>query len=186
MAVTAGGDEGHQALLDHLVTSRLAGGVATGARWSLDNCRRLLSGDPDYTFGLSDWRDASYPDVLEAVRAAGGTRLGDEGVEESEGSYIDPSATLAGIRAHHDAVATFLAAGGGRVVLATGHPFALLAHYGALARALAAGALGLALPGHFKARCEVHICSLADLARGGDGRSGRCRKRSGSLAGAIS
>jgi hypothetical protein len=46
--------------------------------------------------------------------------------------------------------------------------------------------LALAPPGHFKARCEVHICSLADLARGGDGRSGRCRKRSGSLAGAIS
>ena len=44
----------------------------------------------------------------------------------------------------------------------------------------------LALPGHFKARCGVHICSLTDLARGGDGRSGRCRKRSGSLAGAIS
>ena len=130
-----GDEDGLQGLGEHLVATRLAGAVATGARWSLDNCRRLVSGDPDYTFGLSDWRDASYHEVVEAVRAAGGTRLGlDE--EAPDDGYIDPAAALAGIRAHRDCLAEFVASGGGRVLVATGHPFALLPHYGALARAL--------------------------------------------------
>ncbi|MDP9070756.1 MAG: phosphatase [Actinomycetota bacterium] len=131
-----GSDNGEGALLDHLVAAGLAGPVATGARWSLDNCGRLVAGDPDYTFGLSDWRDATYQEVVAAVRAAGGTRLGLSEDDPDEG-YIDPPATLAGIRAHRNALAEFVAAGGGRVLLATGHPFALLPHYGALARALA-------------------------------------------------
>src|SRR3712207_3248840 len=44
----------------------------------------------------------------------------------------------------------------------------------------------LALPGHFKTHWEVPICSLTDLARGADGRSGECRKRAGSMAVAVS
>jgi len=129
--------DGAEGLLDHLVASRLAGSVATGARWSLNNCGRLVDGDPDYTFGLSDWRDATYQEVVEAVRAAGGAGLGLSEGDPDDG-YIDPLATLAGIRAHRDALRSFVAGGGGRVLLGTGHPFALLAHYGAMARALEA------------------------------------------------
>jgi hypothetical protein len=143
--VSTGSDDGHDELREHLVATRLSGDVATGARWSLDNCGRLVAGDPDYTFGLSDWRDATYHEVVEAVRAAGGTRLGLAESDADDG-YIDPSATLAGILAHRHALARFVAAGEGRVLLATGHPFALLAHYGALARALAAAGCAIVHP----------------------------------------
>lgn len=122
----------------HLVATRLSGWVATPMVSSLGNCARLLEGHPDYTFGLSDWRDATLPEVLGAVRAAGGTRVGVEGADEREDGFIDPGATLQGIRAHRSGVAQLLDGGGGRVVVATGHPFALLSHYGALARAFAA------------------------------------------------
>lgn len=121
-------------LRHHLVAVRLAGRVQTPPRSSLGNCARLLSGDPNYTFGLSDWRHATFDEVVAAVRAAGGSRLG-EAAREDEDGFIDPDATLAGIRTHRDALAEFVVAGGGRVVLATGHPV-LLAHYAELARAL--------------------------------------------------
>ena len=126
------------ALRAHLVASRLAGEGQTGARNSLDNCGRLLAGDPDYTFGLSDWRHATYPEVVDALRAAGGTRLELGETGDSGPGFIDPSSTLAGIRAHREVLAELLGGGGGRVLIATGHPFALLAHYAALSRALAA------------------------------------------------
>jgi hypothetical protein len=132
---TADGTDDAGSLRHHLVTTRLAGRVQTPPRSSLGNCTRLLAGDPNYTFGLSDWRRATFDEVVAAVRAAGGTRLGEAVPEDGEG-FIDPDATLAGIRAHRDALARFVAAGGGRVVLATGHPM-LLAHYAELARALA-------------------------------------------------
>ncbi len=115
----------------------LAGQVATPTRASLENCARLVAGEPDYTFGLSDWKDATYEEALAAVRAGGGTRVkGDESAPR--GGYIDPAATLAGIAAHRRALAGLTSGGGGRVLVATGHPFALLAHYGALARNLTA------------------------------------------------
>ena len=135
--MSAPGGNGQDALLAHLVASRLAGPVATGNRWSLANCARLVDGDADYTFGMSDWKDATYHEVVEAVRAAGATRLG-LAEDDADDGYIDPPAALAGIRAHRDALAGFVAGGGGRVLLGTGHPFALLPHYGALARALEA------------------------------------------------
>lgn len=118
-------------LLDHLVTARLAGRVATPTSSSLTNCRRLLDGDPDCTFGLLDWRDATYEEVLAAVGALGGD------LQYPDGGFIDPEAALEAILRHHQALAEFVAGGGGRVILATGHPGPLTAHYATLARALA-------------------------------------------------
>lgn len=132
-------------LVAHLVAARLAGDVATPPRSSLHNCARLVDGDPDYTFGLSDWRDATFADAVAAVRAAGATRLDPEGGDEQEG-FIDPDAALAGIVTHRDRLAAFVATGGGRVLLATGHPFALLPHYAALARALSAAGCAVVRP----------------------------------------
>ena len=123
-------------LVGYLVESGLAGPVATPTRASLENCRRLVNGEPDYTFGLSDWRHTTYEEALAAVRAAGGPRVVADAADSDHGC-IDPDATMAGIRTHRRVLASLVAGGGGRVLLATGHPFALLAHYEALSRALA-------------------------------------------------
>ena len=135
---------GDAALRSHLVASRLAGRVNTPTASSVTNAARLVEGDPDCTLGLSDWQDATYEEVLDAVRDAGGTRLDEE---HPDGGYIDPEATLAQIGNHSRLLAAFLAAGGGRVLLATGHPI-LLPHYGAVARALASAGCELLRPLH--------------------------------------
>ncbi len=127
-------------LLDHLVAARLAGRVATPTSSSLTNCRRLLDGDPDCTFGLSDWRDATYEEVLAAVGALGGD------LQYPDGGFIDPEATLDAILRHRQALAQFVGGGGGRVILATGHPGPLTAHYATLARALAAAGCDVLQP----------------------------------------
>lgn len=151
-------------LVAHLVATRLSGPVATPIASALGNCARLVEGHPDCTFGLSDWRSAGYEEVVAAVRAAGGTRLGVDGVEASEGSFIDPTATVRGIRAHGAALAAFVDAGGGRVVIATGHPFALLPHYGAIARHLGAAGCRLLRPlegeRHRLATADGRPCSM--------------------------
>lgn len=123
-----------RALLDHLVESRLAGHVATSVQGSIVNCGHLVDGHPEYTFGLSDWRDADLDEAVAAMEAAGGRPRG--WGDPDGGAAIDPEAALAAIERHRDTLAPFLAGSVGRILVATGHPFALLAHYAALARAL--------------------------------------------------
>ncbi|MDQ6797830.1 MAG: phosphatase, partial [Actinomycetota bacterium] len=123
------------ALGRHLVTAGLAGAVATSVDNCLDNIGRLLAGRPGYTFGLSDWKDATFDEVVAAMRAAGG-RPDDPAPGAGRSAFIDPAAAVAAIGGHRTALDRLRAAGSGRVIVATGHPFALLAHYGAVARAL--------------------------------------------------
>jgi hypothetical protein len=127
-------------LLDHLVATHLAGPVATTVGGSLANHENLVSGHPEYTFGLSDWQDATFEQAVAATEAAGGRPRGEpgSGAGPDDGAYIDPEAAVEGIGRHRDRLAPFLSRPGGRVLVATGHPFALLSHYGALARSLAA------------------------------------------------
>ncbi len=125
-------------LLDHLVASHLAGPVATTVGGSLANHEHLVSGRPEYTFGLSDWRDTTYEEAVAAMEAAGGRPRGVPGAQSDDGAYIDAEAAVAAIARHRDRLAPFLSHPGGRVLVATGPPFALLAHYGALARSLTA------------------------------------------------
>jgi hypothetical protein len=134
-----------EALREHLVTSGLAGSVATSPRNTLDNAGKLVAGQERYTFGLSDWRDATHVEALDAVRALCGGDPAGSGDLDGPG-WIEPEATLAGIALHRDRLSAFVAAGGGRVLLATGHPTGLLAHYMALARALRARGCELATP----------------------------------------
>jgi hypothetical protein len=126
-----------EALRHHLLAARLAGEVATSPSSTLANCARLVAGDPRYTFGLSDWRDTTLREAVDAVRSLCGGDPG--GSPDIEGTgYIDPEATLRAV-AHQRRVLAGVAAGGGaRVLLATGHPTGLLGHYTALARALQA------------------------------------------------
>jgi hypothetical protein len=118
-----------------LVSNGLAGWVATSPASTLANCSKLVEGDTRYTFGLSDWRDTSLREAVDAVRAlCGGDPVG--AAEQDGRGWIDPKATLAGAARHRDVLASLAAAGGGRVLIATGHPTGLLGHYLALARAL--------------------------------------------------
>lgn len=132
----------------HLVSSRLAGAVATSPGNTLSNCSRLAAGEPKYTFGL--WADAPpcYGEAVEAIGLlcgdphgllADGIEAYDEDVHGA-GRYlgdgwIDPDLTCAAIDLHRRRLAE-AAAGRVRVLLATGHPTGLLPHYAALGRAL--------------------------------------------------
>lgn len=127
----------------HLVRTGLAGAVATSPENTLGNCARLVAGQQGYTFGLSDWRSASLLEAVGAVRAVCGGDPG--GAPPSGPGYIDPDATLAGIAVHRDRLAA-TARGGGRVLLATGHPTGLLPHYAALARVLQWAGVDLLMP----------------------------------------
>jgi hypothetical protein len=120
----------------YLIANRLAGSVATTRGSTRANCRKLAEGHSEYTFGLSDYRTATAADALEAVRALCG---GDPSAGGSGAAgWIEPDATLKAIERHRQRLAEFASIGGGRTLLATGHPTGLLAHYATLARALAA------------------------------------------------
>ncbi len=136
--MTAGQTAGRAAdlaghLATHLVASRLAGAVATPAGHCFDNVRRMLAGDPDHTFGLSGWRGATVDDAVEALRACGVTLAEDP----TALPHVDPAAAVAALDRHRQGFAA-VAAARGRVLVATGHAFALLPHYQALACALEA------------------------------------------------
>ncbi|HUH06909.1 MAG TPA: phosphatase [Egibacteraceae bacterium] len=134
---------GQDALRAHLVTSRLAGQVATPPVSTLANCARLVAGRSHYTFGLSDWREADLGAAIAAVRALCG---GDPETAEPNGpGWIDPDACLRAIALHRGRLAD-TARSGGRVLLATGHPTGLIPHYGAIARALRAAGCKILTP----------------------------------------
>ncbi|MBA3621612.1 MAG: phosphatase [Euzebyales bacterium] len=119
-------------LREHLIGARLAGDVATSPRSTLNNCTKLAAGDERYTFGLS-----GSCTIREAVRAVVALCGGDPPAADPDGDgWIDPEATLRAIGVHRDRLGAFAAAGGGRVLLATGHPTGLLPHYAAIARFL--------------------------------------------------
>jgi hypothetical protein len=119
----------------HLVATRPASPVATTPASTLANCAKLVAGDPRCTFGLSDWRDATLREAVEAVRSLCGGDPGGAPDPDAPGT-IEPDATLAGIARHRATLAEAADAGGVRVLLATGHPTGLLGHYAALGRAL--------------------------------------------------
>lgn len=121
----------------HLVETRLAGDVATSPASTLANCGRLVAGDARYTFGLSDWQDATLREAVDAVRSLCGGDPGGRATLDSDG-FIDPVGSRRAIELHRRVLAGVARSGGARVLLATGHPTGLLGHYGALARALQA------------------------------------------------
>ncbi len=130
-------------LVERLVQNRLCGEVATSVGSCVNNSRQLVAGHDDYTFGLSDWRQATFEDAVTAVEALGGGRLRDHA--DDAAAFIDPGGTLAGVRKHRDVLAELVGGGGGSVLVATGHPV-LLPHYGTIARALARAACRLLQP----------------------------------------
>ena len=80
-------------LAERLVEGRLCGEVATPVGSCVGNCRQLVAGHPDYTFGLSDWATATYDEAVAALEALGGGRLRDH--PDHAPAYIDPAGTVA-------------------------------------------------------------------------------------------
>lgn len=121
-------------LRDHLVSSRLAGNVATSPGETRRNSGRLIDGNIDYTFGLCDHEDAQVADAEAAVAALCGAPAIEN--DPDGPGWIDPDATLDGIRRHRERLAEH-AERGSRVLVATGHPTGLLGHYIRIAAGLA-------------------------------------------------
>ncbi len=120
-------------LRHHLIEARLAGEVDTSPGHVAANCKKLVSGDPSYTFGLSDWQSATEGEVRAVVADLCGEAAVD-GDPDGAG-WIDPDASLAAIEGHRAKVAVHARARSA-VLLATGHPTGLLPHYMALGAAL--------------------------------------------------
>lgn len=120
-------------LAAHLVASRLAGPVATPVGVCIENARKLLANDPDYTFGLTVGRGAAFDEVMDALRACGVSLSEDAAALP----IVDPAVAVAALERHRRGFAG-LAACQGRVLLATGHAFALLPHYQRIAAMLRA------------------------------------------------
>jgi hypothetical protein len=162
-----------EVLREHLIATRLAGPVATSPAHAIDNCRKLVSGDPDYTFGLDGWQKTT----VEEARAAIAEVCGPEAVaEEHDGpGWIDPDRCLAAIDRHRDRLGD-CASTGGRALLATGHPTGLLAHYAAIGRALVGSGCALVdalddapLPIDDDRSTQIrYVDGVACLRRGGD------------------
>lgn len=139
------GEPADRRLREHLVATRLAGAVATSPRSTVANCVKMVNGHPSYRFGLPDWRDTTVLQAVDAVRALCGGDPG--GAADADGpGWIDPDQALRGIRTHQRRLAELAAAGGGRVLLLTGHPTGLLPHYAAIGRALQASGCELLAP----------------------------------------
>ena len=118
------------------ITARLLRGGVAGPHCSHsreDNvlkASQLTAGDPDSTFGMADMASATTEEGLDAVRAV-------TGAGEPGQAYIDPDATIGGVRA---ASARLVEAcrNGATIVVATGHPGPLLGHHTRLVEAITA------------------------------------------------
>ncbi|MET7367904.1 phosphatase [Streptomyces sp. NPDC005566] len=150
------------ALVEHLVRTRIAGDVATPRDNNLSHYRKLANGDRHYWLGLElgdRWRDEQ--DVLAVMAERCG--VSDDPEHRQGQDTIDPELTVDAL----DRMAARLrkaAAGGERVLFATGHPGGLLDVHRQTAAALrAAGCEIVRIPGGLMAD-EGMVFQFADVA----------------------
>jgi hypothetical protein len=165
------------ALREHLVRHRIAGEVGTSREDNLRNAARMAQGLRTYDFGLVPRRPWTADEVVGVMAQRCGISP-DPSYEEGVDT-IDPDLTLAQLERWRERLAK-AAAGGERVLLATGHPTGVLALHLQVAAALrAAGAQvlvpdsgfrwdwpeawGRSRPRHIRAINGVHV-----LASGGE------------------
>ncbi|ARQ68674.1 phosphatase [Streptomyces marincola] len=149
-------------LIAHLVATRIAGQVATPRENNLAHYRELANGNRYFWLGLElgdRWKDEQ--DVL-AVMAE---RCGVDGDPEHRQGQdtIDPELTVDGL----DRAAALLreaAAGGLRVLVATGHPGGLLDVHARTAAALAAAGCDLVSVPIGLAADQGVVTQMADVA----------------------
>ncbi|MEV6108504.1 phosphatase [Streptomyces sp. NPDC051940] len=122
-------------LIDHLVRTRIAGDVATTREHNRNNYRECAAGNPRYLLGLDVHERWTEADVLALMADRVGVSPDPEHVAGAD--TIDPELVVDGL----DRMATALrkaADARRRVLVATGHPGALLDTHRAIATALQA------------------------------------------------
>ena len=140
---TAIGAPSRADLRDHLVATRLAGGVATSRENNLANFARMSRREPLSLFGLRPAGRWSYEDVLALMAERCGVVADPAYVRGPD--TIDPDRTLDRLDAMADRIGA-AAARRERVVVATGHPVGLRPTHTAVAAALAAAGCLLLTP----------------------------------------
>jgi hypothetical protein len=127
----------------HLVTSRIAGEVATTRQNNLENFQRMSRREPLYLFGLSLAGRWSYEDVLASMAERCGVIADPAHVRGQD--TIDPDRTVERLEAMGDRL-RLAAERRERVLVATGHPVGLRPTHTAAARGLAAAGCTLLTP----------------------------------------
>lgn len=131
------------ALIRQLIDARIAGPVATSRENNLANFRLMAQRDPGYTFGLPLRGEWSFDDVLALMAARCG--VAPDPMYDAGDDTIDPELTVERLEALADRLRE-VAANGGRVLIATGHPTGLLVVHLEIARALRAAGCALLEP----------------------------------------
>ena len=150
----------------HLVSSRIAGDVATPREDNLRNISRMAQALPAYAFGLTPNRVWTPDEVLAVMAERCGVHADPAYLQGPD--TIDPDLTLAQLERWRARLAR-AAAGRERVLLATGHPTGILAVHLQVAAALRA------------AGCEVLVAApdwtwpWPDARGGGTWRADRPR-----------
>jgi hypothetical protein len=149
-------------LVDHLVSTRIAGDVATPRENNLSHYRQLANGNRHYWFGLElgdRWTDEQ--DVLAVMAERVG--VNDDAEYRHGQDTIDPELTVAALE-RMAARLRKAADGGQRVLFATGHPGGLLDVHRATAAALrTAGCDIVVIPDGLQTE-EGYVMQFADVA----------------------
>lgn len=131
-------------LREHLIATRMAGPVGTPREVNLRSYRRLAEGIAYNRFGLTFAREWSAADILEVMSRRCGVSA-DADLTEGQDT-IDPDRTITELVAAGDRLRAAVATRA-RVMVATGHPGALLAVHLEVAAALRRAGCTLLQPG---------------------------------------
>lgn len=123
------------ALVEHLLATRIAGDVATPRQDNLRNMARLADRDDDALFGLAPRAAWEFADVLALMAERVGVAADPD--HRAGADRIDPGLTLAALRRFRERLAA-AADRSERVLVATGHPTGVFALHAPVAWALAA------------------------------------------------
>jgi len=127
----------------HLLAARIAGEVATPRQENWRNAARMAEGRPKYDFGLRPDRAWTAEQVMEVMARRCGTNA-DLSVRDGVDT-IDPDLTVSQLERWRERLAK-AAAGGERVLLATGHPTGVLVVHLQVAAALRAAGADVLVP----------------------------------------
>lgn len=130
-------------LREHLLRTRIAGPVATPRASNVGNIRKMLAKDPDYWFGVELDNAWTLEDVVKIMAERVG--MDPDPARETGSDTIDPERCLDTLDVVADELAK-IAARGGQVLLATGHPTGLLAMLMTIAEALGRAGVGILTP----------------------------------------
>ena len=136
-------DELQRELRQHLVRTRIAGEVATPRAENWRNASRMAEGRTNYDFGLRPRREWTTDEVMEVMARRCGTNA-DLTVRDGADT-IHPDLTVAQLERWRERLAK-AAAGGERVLLATGHPTGVLVVHLQVAAALRAAGAQVLVP----------------------------------------